>query len=166
MLYMWHIYMHIHNPNMRIKYWGYMICMPNLVGISFFGTYFEITCEVDVAVCCVLTYVLCSMLTVWAIVGMWQRYLFSDICQICEQCSFVNCWCQWLHMWHIYLHTSLCLILKQFAYMPNLLDILLFGMYLAITYVGEFSVGCVLVYTLWLVSECTPRPHTAWYRGA
>ena len=49
--------MHIHYPDMHIKYWVYVRYMLNLVGIFVSGTYSIITCEVEVAVGCVLVYI-------------------------------------------------------------------------------------------------------------
>ena len=47
MVHMWHIYTHT-SPTYAVKYWTYMSYIPSLVGIFVFGTYLEITCEVEV----------------------------------------------------------------------------------------------------------------------
>ena len=47
--------------------------------------------------------------------GMWQPYLFSDICQICQHCSLSHGWMQWLHMWCIYVYTSSMLVYQIFC---------------------------------------------------
>ena len=71
--------------------------MSYLVDMFAPGTYLAITCEVEVAFGCVLAYIckpagsICSfsMLAISGIFGMWQSYLFSNICQICVQCSML-----------------------------------------------------------------------------
>ena len=74
--------------------------MPNLVGRLVSGTNLAKTCEIEGAVGCVLVY-LCkyvgsvcqfSMWAVLATFGMWQQYIFSDISQICVQCSLLHDW--------------------------------------------------------------------------
>ena len=52
-VHMWHIYAHT-SSYMHIIY---IVYMQNVVGIFVFGTYLEITCEIEVAVPCVLTHI-------------------------------------------------------------------------------------------------------------
>ena len=77
--YMWHIW---------------HIC---LISLAHFvsGTYFAITCGIDIVAGIFMqtfgSICLHGMLAMWAIFGIWQPYLFSDICQICVQWYLQNC---------------------------------------------------------------------------
>ena len=106
---------------MHVKYLTCMACMPICGHISFRHVFVEVT------VGCILVYLcknigfICpySMLAMWAIFGMWQPYLFSDICQMCTVllvtslmsvtlhvayiCTYILHICKsciW-HIWHI-----------------------------------------------------------------
>ena len=146
--------MHIHHPDMHIRYWEYVAYMPNLMDIFVSGTYFAITCEVEVAAGYGVAYkcknvgFICqfSKFFMWAIFGKCQPYMLSDLGQIYVQCSLLNGWHQWLYMWHICVNTPLYMHVKYFTYMPNLMGIFVYGTYLAIICAVEIVVGCVLVY--------------------
>ena len=56
--------MHIHHPDMHIKYWAYK---PNLMGISVSGTYFAIPCAAEVAVSFYLSLAMAELITVTAV---------------------------------------------------------------------------------------------------
>ena len=52
-----------------------------------------------------------SILAVWTVFGMWQPYLFSNICQICSQCPLLSGLWHWLHTWHMYVQTVTDLVI-------------------------------------------------------
>ena len=87
--------MHMHHPYLHVKYSAYM---PKLMGIFVSCTYLASTGELEVVFGCVLAHICrnvapeCpySMLVMWAVFGMWQPYLFSEVCQICVQYFSVN----------------------------------------------------------------------------
>ena len=101
-------------PDMYVKYWAYMIYTSKLVGTFGFGIFLAIKDEVEVAVDWVLAFIcknvgftcLYSIFHLWAMYGMWQLYLFSDICQICIQCSLLKGWCQCPCAGILYVYTS------------------------------------------------------------
>ena len=87
---------------MHIKYLAYNSYMTNLMVIYFSNTYFAITWKGEDTIGCLLVYLseiigsispYCMFFKL-AMFGTWQPHLFSDICQICVQCSLLNGWCQ------------------------------------------------------------------------
>ena len=84
--------------NVHVKYLLCMVCMP--MGIFVSRKICGSNSEVEVAVSCVLAYIYIyknvgsistySVLTMCAIFGMWQQYLFCDIYQIYVKCSLLK----------------------------------------------------------------------------
>ena len=127
-------YMHIHHPDMHIIFWAYMAYMPSLMDIFVSDTYFAIICEVEVASACVLPYICKHVGSLWpfnmfsmgAIFGMWQLYLFSDICYY--MCTVLLV--EWLvpvnsYLAYMYIH-PLNMHVKSLAYMPHLVGLVCF----------------------------------------
>ena len=125
--------------------------MTNLLGKFVSGTYLAMKGAVGVHL--VLFWVIYAKIvksvcpgSMWAIVGIWQPYLFSDNCQICVQCSFLNGWYQWLSFVSCIYTYIACVCMLSIWHMPNLVGIFVSCTYLAITGQLEVAFGCVLVY--------------------